>query len=199
MAKIAKTYSIKFIHLSTDYVFDGTHSQPYIETAPCHPLGVYGSSKRAGESAILSINPLHSIILRTSWVYSSYGSNFVKTIIRLASEKESIDVVSDQVGTPTYARDIASTILTVLDRLDNKDVEIYHFSNEGVATWYDFASAIISMKHLSCHVRPILSKDFPTLVKRPSYSVLCKDKIKQCFGLAIPSWRDSLKECLSLE
>jgi len=189
----------KLIHISTDYVFSGDHFSPYKETDPVSPIGVYGSTKRDGELAVIN-STLDAIVVRTSWLYSSFGNNFVKTMLRLGSEKESLGVIFDQLGTPTYAKDLAKTCLEVLckntDRKISEQGKIYHYSNEGVASWYDFAMAIMGFGNINCRVHPIQTKDYPTLAKRPQYSVLDKSKIKSDFKIKIPYWRDSLKECI---
>lgn len=197
IASISKTHAIKFVHISTDYVFDGTYFQPYCENHASNPLSVYGKSKRVGEEALLDVNPANAIIIRTSWVYSSYSNNFVKTMLRLAEEHESLNVIYDQIGTPTYAKDLAYTILEILPKIDNKTVEIYHYTNEGVASWYDFAKEIISLSNLTCKIEPITTEHYPLPAKRPYYSLLNKEKIKKTFGITIPYWKESLKVCLS--
>ncbi|KFJ42682.1 dTDP-4-dehydrorhamnose reductase [Francisella philomiragia] len=196
MAKIAKKNDIKLIHISTDYVFNGQNYKPYIETDITNPQGVYGKTKLDGELAIKSINPKNSIIIRTSWVYSSFGNNFVKTMLRLGKEKESLGVIFDQVGTPTYARDLAKAILNILPKIQHSTFNIYNYSNEGVTSWYDFAKEIMSQANLDCKVNPIETVDYPTPAKRPHYSVLNKSKIKKDFGIEIPHWKDSLSDCL---
>jgi dTDP-4-dehydrorhamnose reductase len=196
LAKITKRDSSKLIHISTDYVFNGRNHRPYIESDPIEPQGVYGRTKCEGEKAILDISPKNTIILRTSWVYSSYGNNFVKTMLRLGKERDSLGVIFDQVGTPTYARDLASVILEVLPHIDNQAPEIYHYSNEGVASWYDFAKAIFELSGVICEVNPITTDQYPTSASRPHYSVLNKSKIKADFNLTIAYWRDSLQSCL---
>jgi dTDP-4-dehydrorhamnose reductase len=196
LAKIAKKKNISLIHISTDYVFDGKNYRPYIETDLTDPQGVYGRTKRDGENAILQASPKNSIIIRTSWVYSSFGNNFVKTMLRLGKERDSLGVIFDQVGTPTYARDLAKTILEVLPQIKNESPEIYHYSNEGVASWYDFAQAIFELTSISCQVNPITTDQYPTPATRPHYSLLNKSKVKNDFGIIIPYWKDSLNECL---
>lgn len=199
-AKIAKEKALKFIHISTDYVFDGNKCTPYNETDTPNPQSVYGETKLAGELAMQAINPKNSIIIRTSWVYSSFGANFVKTMLRLASEKAILGVISDQIGTPTYAGDLAKTILKILPKLNNEEVAVYHYSNEGVCSWYDFSKAIFEIKKIKIQVNPITSAAYPTAAKRPFYSVLNKNKLKTKFNIEIPYWRDALKRCLgSLE
>ena len=196
LAQIAKEKSIKLIHVSTDYVFNGRNFKPYTETDVVDPQGVYGQTKLDGEKALQDINPKNAVIIRTSWVYSSFGNNFVKTMLRLGKEKEQLGVIYDQVGTPTYARDLAKTILEILPKIDNETVEIYNYSNEGVLSWYDFAKEIMRMAKLDCQVNPIETREYPTPAKRPHYSLLNKSKIKEQFNLSIPYWKDSLDVCL---
>ncbi len=192
LAKICKQYNTKLIHISTDYVFDGTNHQPYIESDIPSPNSAYGLSKLKGEQAIEKINP-DSMIIRTSWLYSSYGGNFVKTMMRLSKERETLNVVSDQVGTPTYSGDLAKAILHIINTSEKDRIKgIYHFSNEGVISWYDFAQAIMQITKASCNVYPIESKDFPAKANRPFYSVLNKGKIKADFNISIPYWFESL-------
>lgn len=193
LAVIAKEFNIKLIHISTDYIFDGTNHKPYKETDITNPKSVYGKTKLDGELAIKKINPSHSIIIRTSWVYSKFGNNFVKTMIRIAESKDEISIVSDQVGSPTNAADLANAILDILPKIKNKNVDIFHYSNEGVCSWYDFAKSIFEIKGTSVKVNPINSIQYPTSAKRPFFSVLNKTKIKIKFSLVIPHWNDSLK------
>lgn len=196
LAEVAKERNISLIHISTDYVFDGKNYKPYTEDDPTNPQSVYGVTKLAGEKALQTINPTNSIIIRTSWVYSSYGNNFVKTMLRLGKEREELGVIYDQVGTPTYAKDLAQTILDIIAHIKNDTVEIYHYSNEGVLSWYDFAKEIMRMAKLQCQITPIETKEYPTPAKRPHYSLLNKTKIKKEFAISIPYWKDSLDECL---
>lgn len=196
LAKIAKEKNIKLIHVSTDYVFDGKNYKPYTEDDVVSPNGVYGKTKLDGENALQDINPKNSIIIRTSWVYSSYGANFVKTMHRLGKEKEQLGVIFDQVGTPTYAGDLARAILEILPKIENENVEIYNYSNEGVLSWYDFAKEIMHMGKIDCQVNPIETKEYPTPAARPHYSLLNKAKIKQTFNITVPYWKDSLDEYL---
>ena len=196
LAHIAKEKNLKLVHISTDYVYDGENFKPYTEEDATNPHGVYGATKLAGEDAIRAINPPNAIIIRTSWVYSYYGANFVKTMLRLGKEKESLGVIYDQVGTPTYAKDLAKTILEILPQLNNQKVEMYNYSNEGVLSWYDFAKEIMKMAKLKCQINPIETVDYPTLAKRPHYSLLNKSKIKSTFNLKIPYWKDGLDDCL---
>ena len=179
-------------------MFDGNHFLPYKESDPVSPIGVYGKTKRAGELVVFN-SSLDAIVIRTSWLYSSYGNNFVKTMLRLGNEKENLGVIFDQVGTPTYARDLAKACLDILCETKtniSKNGNLYHYSNDGVASWYDFAVSIMILANVSCKVNSILTKDYPTLAKRPHYSVLNKSKIKTDFKIEIPYWRDSLKDCI---
>jgi len=198
LANTAKEKNIPLIHISTDYVFDGKNYRPYVEDDTVNPQGVYGFTKLKGEGAFKA-SGAKGIIIRTSWVYSSFGANFVKTMLRLKDRGE-LGVVFDQVGTPTYAKDLAHTILEIinknLEKIKNKKAETYHYSNEGVISWYDFAKAIFEIESIDIKVNPIESKDYPTPAKRPHYSVLNKSKIKKEFNITIPYWRESLRECL---
>jgi dTDP-4-dehydrorhamnose reductase len=196
LAMLSDEFNIKLIHISTDYVFDGTNFKPYTEDDEVNPQSVYGKTKLDGEKAIQEINPANSIIIRTSWVYSYYGANFVKTMLRFGKEKESLGVIFDQIGTPTYAKDLAKTILEIIPKLNNPKLEIYNYSNEGVLSWYDFAKEIMKMAKLSCQINPIETYQYPTPAKRPHYSLLNKAKIKSTFGVEIPYWKDSLIDCL---
>ena len=188
-------YGRRIIQISTDYVFDGTAHLPYRESDEPHPVSVYGRTKLAGEETALR-EAETAVVIRTSWLYSSVGNNFVKTMRRLGAQRESLGVVFDQVGTPTYAADLAAAIVAVLPQITPGMKEICHFSNEGVTSWYDFACAIMEMSGLSCAVRPIESAEYPTRAARPAYSVLNKAKIKKDFGLSIPHWTDGLKRCV---
>lgn len=196
LAEVAKNKNIGLIHLSTDYVFDGLHFRAYNETDKTNPISIYGKTKLAGEKAILNTAPLNTVILRTSWLYSSYGNNFVKTMIRLGEERGNLGVIFDQIGTPTYAKDLARTILDILPHVKNSNPEIYHYSNEGAASWYDFAKAIFEISGISCNVKALTTEEYPTIAARPFNSHLNKKKIKSQFTLEIPYWRDSLTECL---
>ena len=196
LALVSKELDIKLIHISTDYVFDGKAFKPYCEEFQTNPTTVYGNSKLAGENEMININPINSIIVRTSWVYSFYGNNFVKTMLKLAKQKEELGVIFDQVGTPTYAKDLARTILDILPNIKNTKVEIYNYSNEGVLSWYDFARDIMDIAKLECQVNPIETKEYPTPAARPHYSLLNKAKIKKDFNITIPYYKDSLKECI---
>ncbi len=198
LAEVCRKYDATLFHISTDYVFDGSNNVPYLETQSTSPLGVYGRSKLEGEKLIQQ-SGCNYLIIRTSWLYSTFGNNFVKTIARLSSEKEELKVVFDQVGTPTYARDLAASILSVIGKNKFQYLnEIYHYSNEGVCSWYDFAIAINEYFGNECHIRPCHSDEFPAKVTRPNYSVLDKTKIKSVFGVEIGYWRDSLCKCVEL-
>ncbi len=213
LAKLSVQFNIPLIHISTDYVFDGINYKPYLETDKTNPCSVYGKTKLSGEEEIIKefgvgsseigVQNHKAIIIRTSWLYSSFGNNFVKSMIKYAKERGSLNVVSDQVGTPTYARDLAKAILDIVFKTDKihspqSTVEIYNYSNEGVCSWYDFAKSIIEISDIKCPVNPIETKDYPTPAKRPQYSVLSKVKIREHFNIFIPHWRDSLKECLNI-
>jgi dTDP-4-dehydrorhamnose reductase len=195
LAKACKSNNIKMFHISTDFVFDGTSSIPLIEESKTNPLSVYGASKLAGEEVALAVNE-DLLIIRTSWVYSTFGNNFVKTIIRLCKERDKLNIIFDQVGTPTYARDLATAILTII-QTNQWQSGIYHYSNEGVASWYDFAVEIKEICGLTTTILPIETSEYPTPATRPKYSVLNKKKIKKTFGLNIPYWRDSLQTCVA--
>ncbi len=199
LAKYANKTGSKIIHISTDYVFNGEAHVPYSEEDKVNPAGIYGKTKLQGEINCFEENP-DSLVIRTSWLYSTFGNNFVKTMLRLAGERDKLNVVFDQVGTPTNAADLAGAILSVI-QISEKDKGkfvpgIYHYSNEGVASWYDFAKAIFDITGVKCEVSPVLSDQFPTPAKRPNYSVLNKSKIKNTFGLVIPYWKESLKVCI---
>lgn len=183
------------IHISTDYVFDGSSSSPLNEEALTAPINVYGATKRKGEEALISAHS-DAIVIRTSWVYSSYGNNFVKTMCRLMQEKESLGVVSDQIGTPTYAADLAQVIMIIIE-CDIWKGGLYHYSNEGEISWYDFASKIKEIKGFECEVNAISSSAFPTPAKRPAYSLLDKSKVKKEYNINIPNWDESLKIMLA--
>jgi dTDP-4-dehydrorhamnose reductase len=190
----------RFIHISSDYVYSGSASVPYDENSVPGPSSAYGRSKLAGEKFAL-MHPA-SMIIRTAWLYSSFGKNFVKTILRNAGEKESLNVVFDQTGTPTYAADLAEAIMTIVAGVIRNrsafNAGIYNYSNEGVCSWYDFASEIVREAGLPCRILPVRSEDFHQAAKRPSYSVMDKAKIKENYDLSIPYWRDSLKKCMKL-
>lgn len=185
----------KIIHISTDYVFEGTNCRPYEPEDETKPVSVYGKTKLAGEQEVLN-HAKCAIIIRTAWLYSPYGGNFVKTMRKLGAEKESISVVNDQIGTPTCAADLAQAIVEIIPQMNESNTGVYHFSNEGVCSWYDFAHEIMALSKLDCLVKPIPSSAYPTKAKRPFYSVLSKEKIKNTFHIEIPYWKDSLVKCL---
>lgn len=201
LAEIARHQNTKLIHLSTDYVFNGTQYRPYSETDDVAPQSVYGKTKLKGEQALLATMASNALIIRTSWVYAEFGNNFVKTMLRLGKERDALDVIFDQVGSPTYAHDLAEAIMTIVNTETFKQAEfaseLYHYSNEGVCSWYDFAKAIFESTNIQCNVSPIETKDYPTPATRPHYSVLNKAKIKHSFNISIPYWKDSLQHCLS--
>jgi dTDP-4-dehydrorhamnose reductase len=195
LASICKSTETKFIHISTDYVFDGNSSKPLKEVDATMPLNVYGASKLNGE-ILATQNNSDSIIIRTAWLYSAFGNNFVRTMIRLMGEKKSINVVSDQIGSPTYAGDLANTIMQIIS--SGKFVSgIYHYSNEGETSWYEFAIAIKEMIGSNCEVNPIPASQYPTPAKRPQYSLLDKTKIKTIYDVEIPEWKSSLRKCIN--
>jgi dTDP-4-dehydrorhamnose reductase len=200
LTDIAKQKNTKLIHISTDYVFNGKHYRPYLETDNVEPQGVYGQTKLGGEQAIQNTLKNNAIIIRTSWVYSEYGNNFVKTMLKLGQERGSLNVIFDQVGTPTYAKDLAKAIMSIVQsqEFDQADftTNVVHYSNEGVCSWYDFAKTITELANIQCHVYAVETKDYPTSAKRPYYSVLNKAKIKKIYHLCIPYWKDSLKQCV---
>lgn len=195
LAVACKKNNIKLIHISTDFIFDGNSIKPYAEEDKPNPISVYGASKLKGEQEIQSILKEHFII-RTSWLYSEFGHNFLKTMIRLAKEKNEINVVNDQIGTPTYAKDLAQVILKIIN-LNLKNYGTYHYSNIGTTNWYEFAVSIFKFKEVNFKVNPINTKDYPTLAKRPAYSVLDTSKIKRTLNIQIPNWKDSLKVAIS--
>jgi dTDP-4-dehydrorhamnose reductase len=196
LARAVAKYKAVLIHISTDYVFDGKGYLPYQEDDITNPVSVYARSKFAGETAVKE-SACNGVIIRTSWLYSTFGNNFVKTILKYGKERDSLNIVFDQIGTPTYASDLAKAILTILPQaIENEGIEVYHYSNEGVASWYDFAKAITEISGTGCRINPIGTKDYPLPAARPFYSVLDKSRLKEKFGIEIPYWRDSVKHCL---
>jgi dTDP-4-dehydrorhamnose reductase len=195
LAAVCNLFETKLLHISTDYVFNGSSNRPYREEDAVDPVNSYGASKLLGEELALQ-NIQDPVIIRTSWVYSEFGNNFVKTMLRLMKEREQIHVVSDQHGSPTYAADLADAILNILAS-EKWSTGIYHYSNEGATTWYEFAKAIKEISDSRCEVRPIPTENYPTPAKRPAYSVFEKEKIRRTYGITIPDWKESLEKCLS--
>lgn len=195
IANACSANGAKFIHISTDYVFDGQASEPYKEDSKGNPSNIYGLSKLKGEEEALRADKT-AIIIRTSWVYSSYGNNFVKTMLRLMSTKQEVSVVADQYGSPTYAHDLAVAIMDIISG-NNWTPGIYHFTNEGIINWFDFASEIKNISGHSCIIHPITTEQYPTAAKRPQYSVLDKTKIQHTFNIRLRDWKDSLQDCLN--
>ena len=195
LAKLAAAKNIPLIHISTDYVFDGTAHTPIAETAPVHPLGIYGQTKWEGENAVLTYAET-AVILRTAWLYSPYGKNFVKTMLKLGAERAALKVVADQFGTPTYAPHLAQAIVDMLPQIKTGKKAIYHFTDEGTATWYDLAYYTISRAGLPCKVLPIHTAEYPTPARRPAFSVLDKTKFKTTFNKSLPHWTQGVEKCL---
>lgn len=196
LAQVCAETNTGFIHISTDYVFDGSSAEPYKEDAATGPINTYGHSKLQGEQLVQQHNP-DAIIIRTAWVYSYFGNNFVKTMMRLMKERESINVVSDQVGSPTYAADLAQAVMHIISGSKHTS-GIYHYSNEGRISWFEFAEAIRELTGSNCKVNPIPSSAYPTPAKRPQYSLLDKSKIRDTFGVSVPQWKQSLQRCITL-
>ncbi len=198
LAQACNKQEIPLVHISTDYVYDGRNHSPYKETDFTIPLSAYGKTKLEGEIMIEEYAGT-AIIIRTSWLYSSFGHNFIKTIMKYGKEREELKIVYDQIGTPTYARDLAKTIIDGLENIDFMEgVHTFHYSNEGVCSWYDFAKEIVNFKNIDCKITPIETKDYPLPAPRPCYSVLNKAKIKEELNIEIPHWKDSLMECLKI-
>jgi dTDP-4-dehydrorhamnose reductase len=198
LAEIAANRGTRFIHISTDYVFSGDGNKPLVEGAQTNPLSVYGKSKLEGERHVQHILP-DAYILRTAWVYSTYGKNFVKTIAKLAAERPSLNVIYDQIGSPTYARDLAGVILIIAKNIETKNNDVpglYHFSNEGAISWFDFAHAIVRHYNYPCKLNPIRTEEYKTLAVRPTFSLLDKKKIKEKLKIEIRHWQEALHECL---
>ena len=200
LAQIAKNQQAKLIHISTDYVFDGEGEKPYIETDETNPINVYGRTKLAGEKVLQEIMPTDAVIIRTSWVYSEYGNNFVKTMLKLGQEREELSVVSDQIGSPTYATDLANVILDIVQNVEFKEpsqtTQIYHYSNEGEISWHEFAKEIFELTDIQCSVSPITTEQYPTPAKRPKKTLMNKDKIAKKFSVNTPDWKESLNNLL---
>jgi len=201
LANIANEQKAKLVHVSTDYVFDGAGGKPYKETDKTNPINVYGKTKLAGEKALQAIMLTNAIIIRTSWVYSEYGNNFVKTMLNLGKERDELNVVSDQIGSPTYATDLAETILKIIDNKNyqNKEqlTEIYHYSNEGEISWYDFTKEIFKLAKIDCKVSPITTEQYPTPAKRPKSALMDKEKIVEKFSIKTSYWKETLCSCIN--
>ena len=202
LAGIAKEQKAKLIHISTDYVFDGESDKPYIETDTTNPINVYGKTKLAGEKALQEIMPTNAMIIRTSWVYSEYGNNFVKTMLRLGKEMDEINVVSDQIGSPTYATDLAGVILEIIKSKEFKEIsqatQIYHYSNKGEISWRAFAKEIFKIAKVDCKANPITTDQYPTPAQRPKNTLMSKGKIAKTFSVSIPYWGKSLNNCIEM-
>jgi len=202
LANIANEQKAKLIHISTDYVFDGESNKSYTETDETNPINIYGESKLAGEQALKEIMPTNAIIIRTSWVYSEFGNNFVKTMLRLGKERDEINVVSDQIGSPTYATDLANAILDIVQNIEFKEVgqktQVYHYSNAGETSWYDFAKEIFKIAEIGCKVNPITTQQYPTPAQRPKNTLMNKAKIAKTFSVGISDWKESLNTCMSI-
>lgn len=198
LAEIAREKKARMIHFSTDYVFDGKGYQPYPTDHPAQPVNMYGETKLNGENAMRAVNPENSVIIRTSWVYSAFGNNFVKTMLRLGEERQELNVICDQIGVPTYAGDLAKFILDHTLEDNHNEVVTYHYTNEGVCSWYDFAKEIMELGGIRCTVNPIPTSSYPTPAKRPFYSLMDKTSLKEDFQTEIAYWKDSLKECIAL-
>ena len=200
IAEIARDNCIKLIHISTDYVFDGLKLKPYNEKDITSPINVYGKTKLDGENAIISTMISDAVIIRTSWLYSEYGNNFLDTILSLAKKRKKLHIVSDQIGSPTYAYDLAISILKIIESSkfykNSQFSEVFHYSNDGKCSWYDFANEIVNISGLECSIKPISSKDYPQSAKRPKHVLLDKSKISDFFGLEIIFWTDSLNKCI---
>ncbi|HLP95301.1 MAG TPA: dTDP-4-dehydrorhamnose reductase [Saprospiraceae bacterium] len=202
LARICASLELPLVHFSTDYVYHSKQNTPFIETDSVHPVGVYAKTKLAGERAALQQHPTKTMVIRTSWVYSGFGNNFVKTMLRLGAERPMLRVVWDQIGSPTYAPDLADAVIQIYDQVTTGKMAvesiggIWHYANEGVASWYDLADAVFEYEQLGCKLEPITTQEYPTPARRPPFSVLDKSKIKSAFGLEIPHWRTSLQKCL---
>jgi dTDP-4-dehydrorhamnose reductase len=202
LASIASNQRAKLLHISTDYVFDGESGKPYTETDTLNPINAYGRTKLAGEKALQTVMPMNAIIIRTSWVYSEYGNNFVSTMLRLGRERDELSVINDQMGSPTYAADLADAILEIIRhnkfRDEGQTTQIYHYSGEGEISWYEFAKEIFKISRIDCKVNPIATKQYPTPAKRPRNTLMKKDKIVKVFNIKISNWKSSLNTCMTI-
>lgn len=194
---VSKENQLKLIHISTDYVFDGDSEIPYLERDATNPKNNYGLTKLKGEEVLFKLNPENCIIIRTSWLYAALGNNFVKTMLRLFKEKETINVVSDQIGSPTNANDLAKVVLELISKITNKDVEVFHYSNKGTCSWFQFSKEILKNTNETCTIIPVSSELFKSKAKRPKFSILNTQKIQDTFNIQIPSWKESLSNCLN--
>ena len=202
LASIASNQQARLIHISTDYVFDGESDKPYLETDTPNPINAYGKTKLAGEKALQALMPINAIIIRTSWLYSEYGNNFVSTMLKLGKERDELSVVNDQMGSPTYATDLADAILEIIRHNKFRDVaqttQIYNYSNEGEISWYEFAKEIFKIEKIECEVNPVTSQQYPTPAKRPRNTLMNKDKIVKVFNIKISNWKSSLNTCMTI-
>jgi len=202
LASIASKQQARLIHISTDYVFDGESNKPYLETDTPIPINAYGRTKLAGEKALQSVMPMNALVIRASWLYSEYGNNFVKTMLKLGKERNQLNVVNDQMGSPTYVTDLADAILEIIEHKKFRDVgqttQIYHYSGEGEISWYEFAKEIFKIEKMGCEVIPVISQQYPTPAKRPRNTFMNKDKIVKVFNIKISNWEFSLNTCMAI-
>jgi dTDP-4-dehydrorhamnose reductase len=202
LTKIAKDQKAKLIHISTDYVFDGESNKPYLETDTPNPINAYSRTKLAGEKALQTVMPMNALVIRASWLYSEYGNNFVKTMLKLGKERDELNVIIDQMGSPTYATDLADAILEIIKHKKFRDVaqttQIYHYSNEGEISWHEFAKEIFKIEKIECEVNPVTSQQYPTPAKRPRNTLMNKDKIVKVFNIKISNWKSSLNTCMAI-
>ena len=202
LASLAINQKARLIHISTDYVFDGESNKPYMETDATNPINTYGKTKLAGEQALQEVMPMNALIIRTSWLYSEYGNNFVKTVLRLGKERNELNIVSDQIGSPTYATDLADAILEIIEykkfRDEDQTTQIYHYSGEGEISWHEFAKEIFKLAEIDCKVSAITTQQYPTPAKRPRNTLMKKDKIVEAFNIKISNWKSSLNTCMTI-
>ena len=202
LASIASNQQARLIHISTDYVFDGESGKPFTETDTPNPINAYGRTKLAGEKTLQTLMPINALIIRTSWLYSEYSNNFVSTMLRLGRERDELNVVSDQIGSPTYAADLADAVLEIIRhnkfREEDQTTQIYHYSNEGEISWYEFAKEIFKIEKIECEVNPVISQQYPTPAKRPRNTIMNKDKIVKVFNIKISNWKSSLNTCMAI-
>jgi len=202
LASLAINQKARLIHISTDYVFDGESNKPYMETDTTNPINAYGKTKLAGEQALQEVMPMNAVIIRTSWLYSEYGNNFVKNVLRLGKERNELNIVSDQIGSPTYATDLADAILEIIEHKKFRDegqmTQIYHYSGEGEISWHEFAKEIFKIEKIECEVNPVTSQQYPMPAKRPRNTSMNKDKIIEIFNIKISNWKSSLNTCMKI-